>query len=40
MNLGIEKIAKLPNKQKVVILILLLVAVGAAMVFFSDQTEV
>jgi type IV pilus assembly protein PilO len=34
MNLGIEKIAKLPNKQKVVILILLLVAVGAAMVFF------
>lgn len=34
MNLGIEKIAKLPNKQKVVLLILLLVAVGASMVFF------
>lgn len=33
MDLGIEKIAKLPNKQKIALLILVLVGVGAVLVF-------
>ena len=33
MNLGIEKITKLPNKQKLALLILLLLACGAIMFF-------
>jgi type IV pilus assembly protein PilO len=39
MDLGIDKIAKLPNKQKIALLILLLLAVGAAMFFLLIQPK-
>lgn len=34
MDLGFEKVAKLPNKQKVIILVVLLLAIGALSFFF------
>jgi type IV pilus assembly protein PilO len=34
MDLGIERITKLPNKQKIALLIILLLAFGAALFFF------
>ncbi|MHC1698466.1 MAG: type 4a pilus biogenesis protein PilO [Geobacteraceae bacterium] len=39
MDLGIDKIAKLPNKQKIALLILLLLAVFAALFFLLIQPK-
>ncbi|MDD2319567.1 MAG: type 4a pilus biogenesis protein PilO [Geobacteraceae bacterium] len=39
MNLGMDKITKLPNKQKIALLIVLLLAVGAALFFFLIQPK-